>query len=121
MCATPPSQRKVLATRVMRSSGRHCWTSTSPGYDDPGEAQWYRPVPRLSEEITTLPAMPECKPGMIEVSTGTTIMREWEAVLRGTEDSHDFGLFPALIVRMGKVTSRSGRRRHLSHHVLRAR
>jgi hypothetical protein len=49
-------------------------------YDDPDEAEWYRARYRsISDEITTLKALPERKPGMIEISTGRTIAQEWEA------------------------------------------
>jgi site-specific DNA recombinase len=64
-------------------------------YDDPGEAQWYRARYRaLSEEITALRALPERKPGMIEVGTGTTIGQEWEAAgtARRREMLAEFGV-----------------------------
>jgi site-specific DNA recombinase len=64
-------------------------------YDDADEAQWYRARYRaLSEEITTLRGMPERKPGMIEVSTGTTIGQEWEVAgtARRREMLAEFGV-----------------------------
>ena len=49
-------------------------------YDDADEAEWYRARYRsISDEITALRALPERKPGMIEISTGRTISQEWNA------------------------------------------
>jgi DNA invertase Pin-like site-specific DNA recombinase len=64
-------------------------------YDDPDEAQWYRARYRtLSDEITALRALPERKPGMTEVSTGTTIGQEWQAAgtARRREMLAEFGV-----------------------------
>ncbi|MCW2934742.1 MAG: hypothetical protein JWM19_5704 [Actinomycetia bacterium] len=49
-------------------------------YDDEDEAQWYRARYRsLTDEIKAVKALPERKPGMIEIGTGRTIGQEWEA------------------------------------------
>jgi site-specific DNA recombinase len=48
-------------------------------YDDAEEAEWYRARYRsITDEITALRALPERKPGMIEISTGRTIGQEWD-------------------------------------------
>jgi len=49
-------------------------------YDDPDEEAWYRArYQEMTEEIKALRALPERKPGMIEISTGRTIAQEWLA------------------------------------------
>ncbi|WP_220449749.1 recombinase family protein [Nonomuraea longispora] len=49
-------------------------------YDDPEEAEWYRTeYRRIGEEIATLKALPERKPGMRMLPTGRTISEEWDA------------------------------------------
>ena len=49
-------------------------------YDDAEDADWFRTeYRRLGEEIATLKALPERKPGMRLVPTGRTIAQEWDA------------------------------------------
>ncbi|MCW2931918.1 MAG: hypothetical protein JWM19_2880 [Actinomycetia bacterium] len=49
-------------------------------YDEEDEAQWYRARYHcLTDEIKAVKALPERKPGMIEIGTGHTIGQEWEA------------------------------------------
>ncbi len=49
-------------------------------YDSPEDAEWFRTeYRRLGEEITTLRALPERKPGMRMVPTSRTIAQEWDA------------------------------------------
>ena len=49
-------------------------------YDDEDEAQWYRARYRaLTDEIKAVRALPERKPGMIEIGTGRTLGQEWQA------------------------------------------
>jgi DNA invertase Pin-like site-specific DNA recombinase len=47
-------------------------------YDEPDDAEWYRTqYKRLGEEIKSLRALPQRKPGMVTVPAGRTVAQEW--------------------------------------------
>jgi site-specific DNA recombinase len=49
-------------------------------YESAADAEWFRAEYRkLTEQIESLGALPERKPGMRTVSTGRTVAQEWEA------------------------------------------